>query len=170
MLLVLPFALVKKRPRIAPIPFGEGPGEGFDPFCFSFFATTDGLDFSRIILPNGDPYFAYWLVSLIPIFDRDKIQEQIFVQNKWLVKILPNSFGQSGHQSLFSKSRFVLPVGFLKKFELSVRYWQKKFLPCEIRDTANYDSSVIISDKLLKFHTNDKRIYFRDQWKKIYET
>lgn len=138
-----------------------------DPFCFSFFTTTDNLNFKKLLLADEDPYFIYWLASLVPIFDRGEVQKKIWQENNWLKEILPNVFSHSSHEEIFPRPLITLPIGFLKKFETAVRFWQKKFLPHEIGNVANQDSRVVISDQMLKFHTNDRRIYFRNTWQKI---
>ncbi|MFH1253675.1 MAG: hypothetical protein V1664_05125 [Candidatus Uhrbacteria bacterium] len=169
LLLVAPFALFKKRPHPYSTPLqprGRGWGGGADPFCFSFFTTADNLNFKNLLLPESDPYFVYWLASLMPIFDREEIQKKIWQENSWLKEILPNVFPRNIHEEIQPKHLWVLPLDFLKMFEDAARYWQQKFLPCELRDTANLDSRVVISEQMLKFHTNDRRQHFYDEWQK----
>lgn len=38
-------------------------------FCLSFFCTTDALNFSKIALPNGDPYLEAWVPRIVPVLD-----------------------------------------------------------------------------------------------------
>jgi hypothetical protein len=159
LLLVLPFVLFKKRPS------PHSP-KAVDPFCFSFFITTDHLSLEKICLPESDPYMAYWLASLVAVLDRDEIQKQLRVENKWVFDQLPNCQGQlhgwsdrpirevaSNHQS----------------FETFAKHLQTKCFPKAIKTAANLDSRVMISDSILKFHLNDRRAVFREEWKKIYE-
>lgn len=187
LLLVLPFALFKKRPiqnsttpPLSPS-FGLPPplklwrtGRGashhsttFDPFCFSFFTTEDNLNFEKLLLQDEDPYFSYWLASLVPVLDRDNLQERLWSENKWLVETLPNIFLSTKHNEISPQILPALPLNFLKFFEAPVRWLQYKFLPCELRDAANRNSCVIVSEQMLKFHTNDRRERFRDEWQKI---
>lgn len=155
LLLVTPFRLLGRRPKQTAV----------DPFCFSFFITNDDLSLEKLLLSDGDPYMAYWLVSLIPIFDRGESQNKIFEKNKWAFEILPNTFFNFSNK----KEKFFLPLGFLRIFEGQAKRFQQKFLPRQIKTAANFDSRVIISDSVLKFHLNDRRADFRDEWKKLYE-
>jgi hypothetical protein len=165
LLLVLPFAVFRKRPLnvLAPqktIP----PGRIKDPFCFSFFVTADALSLESLLLPEGDPYMAYWLASLVPIFDRGEIQKRLRGENGWLSKFLPN-IDQDSLATIVAKPSFLKT----KSFEKLAKFLQLKFLPPQIKTVANLDSRVIISDTILKFHLNDRRVHFREDWKRIYE-
>lgn len=45
----------------------------------------------------------------------------------------------------------------------SRRFQEHRFSP-EIRAFSNQDSRVVITDRMLKFHTNDRRAHYRDRW------
>ncbi|MFH1089304.1 MAG: hypothetical protein V1716_02680 [Candidatus Uhrbacteria bacterium] len=174
LLLVFPFAFLKKRP--IQNPFFPTTNHSItpslhhsitpDPFCFSFFTTEDNLNFKNLLLPDGDPYFSYWLASLVPIFDRENILEKILANNVWLKEPLPNSFSRARHSEISPRSFCFGFLSYLSFFETWFRQLQQKLLPCEIKDVANLDSKVIINDQMLKFHTNDRRVHFRDEWQK----
>jgi hypothetical protein len=212
LLLVLPFAFLKKRPIQNPFsptlhhsPLRKGfegqtitlpPSPGFggtppkasvggaplptsqglrgashhpttpDPFCFSFFTTEDNLNFKNLLLPDGDPYFAYWLASLVPVFDRGNLSSKISGDNIWLKEFLPNSFSSATHSEISPRNFCLGFLSHLSFFESWFRQLQQKLLPCEIKDVANLDSKVVINDQMLKFHTNDRRVRFRDEWQK----
>ena len=155
LLLVTPFRLLGRRPNQNKI----------DPFCFSFFVTTKNLSTEKLLLPEGDPYMAYWLSSLIPVFDRDNVHKQLKKENCWLFELLPNIQEDKITTIPNTQSEFFL----LQSFENFAKFFQNKFLPQAIKDLANLDSRVVISDSMLKFHLNDRRAYFRDEWKKLYE-
>lgn len=154
-LFVTPFRLLGRRPKQTVA----------DPFCFSFFVTDDNLSLEKLLLPDGDPYMAYWLASLVPVFDRGEIQRRLTEKNKWIFGSLPNAFSNFSNE----KNRFFLPLNFLRVFEGLAKRLQEKFFPPQIKAAANLDSRVVISDSVLKFHLNDRRAYFRDEGKKIYE-
>lgn len=166
LLLVIPFVFLKKRPPNALMSKKASPlVKTQDPFCFSFFVTSDRLSLEKLFLSDGDPYMPYWLASLVPVFDRDGIQNKIFEKNKRVFGFSPNVFLTSSN----NRKKFLLPLGFLKIFEPLARSLQKKFFPRPIKAAANLDTRVIISDSVLKFHLNDRRAWFRDEWKKLYE-
>lgn len=154
-LLVTPFRLLGRRPKQTKI----------DPFCFSFFTTQNNLFLEKLLLSESDPYMYYWLASLVPIFDRGEIQNQLMQKNKWAVDFLPNSF----FETTGAEEIGFVSFNFLKFFEKAVKRLQEKLLPLSIKTAANLDSRVIVSDVMLKFHLNDRRAHFREEWKKLYE-
>lgn len=164
-LLVVPFALFRKRPNLHPAIPSPHHSTTYDPFCFSFFVTTENLSSEKLLLPEGDPYMAYWLASLIPVFDRDNVCKYLKKENCWLFEVLPNIQKDKITTIVAIQSR---PF-FLRGLEKFAKFFQTKFLPQTIKDLSNLDSRVMISDSMLKFHLNDRRAYFRDEWKKLYE-
>ena len=158
LLVVAPFALLGKRPGAAAV----------DPFCFSFFATTDALDFSSLRLPGGDPYLAYWVRSLVPVLDREGAFDRIIVENEWTREILPNG-AHSATTRLWRKSGTECrmknvgdPVPGTGSFlERVARAIQLRRFPARIRALMNVDSRVVVNDRMLKFHENDRREEYR---------
>lgn len=161
LLLVTPFRLLGRRPKQTTV----------DPFCFSFFITEESLSLEKLLLPDGDPYMAYWLTSLVSIFDRGGIKNQLTEQNKWAFDILPNIFSAPPPFQKIPPSSLTLSPQKQKGeggwFESLAKRLQQKFLPIQIKEAANLDSRVVISDAILKFHLNDRRAYFREAWKKL---
>lgn len=124
LLMVAPFALLGKRPGATEV----------DPFCFSFFATSDAPPVSAFALPGGDPYLALWERSLVPVYRREKAQ------------VTRHAF-----QALWSV------------LEPIARKIQMRRLPMRIRRMMNADSCVVVTDQVLKFHDNDRREEYRDR-------
>lgn len=91
---------------VAPfILFGVRPGTSHrDPFCFSFFASRSALEMDHLRLKEGDHYFAFWIKSIIPLFDRDHSIELFHCSNAWTHKMLPNAVTQTAHFSSFFSS------------------------------------------------------------------
>lgn len=124
LLMVAPFALLGKRPGATEV----------DPFCFSFFATSDAPPVSSFALPGGDPYLALWERSLVPVYRRGKVQ------------VTRHKF-----QTLWSA------------IEPLARKVQMRRLPMRIKRMMNADSCVVVTDHVLKFHDNDRREEYRDR-------
>lgn len=177
LLVVLPFAILRKRPFAPHQSFGlENKNFSFkkfflgnrrqplDPFCFSVFTTSDNLNFDHLHLKPEDPGFAFWIASFLPIFDRDNIHERIQTANNLPI---PHREFRHVHESLKVRG-FSLPLSRLKIFESVVGKLQKRFLPVPLQLLANKDSRVVVSDKILKFHSNDNREACRERWKKIF--
>jgi hypothetical protein len=156
--LVTPFAFLGRRP-------GE---TNTDPFCFSFFLTTKDLNISSLALTPEDPYLALWSSSLVPVFDPDGWFERYHAANAWTRRYLPNAYARLPHEELsthpFRPFRlFRLP----RLFNTIARRLQERKFPKTIRDLANRDSCVVVSDRMLKFHENDRREEYRKRWESV---
>lgn len=151
--MVLPFLL-----------FGVRPGSSDqDPFCFSFFTTSKALAMDHLRLKEGDHYFAFWLKSMVPMFDHDHHFDRLQDENTWADRVLPNASSRSIHPLHRSSSPFPSFPSFppLESFHRSL---QRKRFPIAIRNLANKDSRVVISDDMLKFHETDRRAEFENAY------
>ncbi|MCX6715172.1 MAG: hypothetical protein NTX72_05165 [Candidatus Uhrbacteria bacterium] len=151
---------------VAPfIALGKRPGaSNEDPFCFSFFATSSALAMNHLRLKEGDHYFAFWLKSLVPMVDHDGYLQKLQEENAWADHVLPNASSRRIHPHHASKQiPSIIPhTGFLESFYRSVSH--KRF-PLAIRNLANKDSRVVISDDMLKFHETDRRAEFEHSYR-----
>ncbi len=149
--LVAPAALLRTRP-----------GEGEDPFCFSFFASESATDLSSLRLSDGDPYFAYWVASLVPVVFDVSAWRAFHAANAWVREELPHAFPRVPHPRLAVRRRsFLFPRGM---FESLLRAFQKKRLPRALSERANQGTDIVITDEILKFHDMDRRAEYRDAW------
>jgi hypothetical protein len=152
---VLPFALLGRRPHT-----GKS-----DPFCLSFFATTDALQMEGLCLER-DRYMAYWIKSLVPVMDKDGCLDKLQQENRWVETFLPNaSVRQMHHRHV--PINLPSPILQPKVLEPIFRSIQRRRLPLELRDMANTDTRVVVTDDVLKFHVNDRREHFRDQFEAL---
>ena len=51
-------------------------------FCLSFFITEETLDFSSIAIEQ-DIYLAYWIETLVPIYDKNQCLKNFRAANNW---------------------------------------------------------------------------------------
>ncbi len=158
LLVVMPFALLGKRPGATSI----------DPFCFSFFATTGSLDFSSLRLEGGDPYLAYWVRSLVPVMDRGGVFDRILAENEWTREALMNV--ETARRSPLTpppnekgKRNGGGPSFVATILERLAKTIQLRRFPPKIRALMNVDTRVVVSDRMLKFHENDRREEYRDK-------
>ncbi len=153
--MVVPFILLGSRP--------DAHNESNDPFCFSFFADTSELKMQHLSLDEKDYYFAFWLKSLVPVFDRDAVFVQLAEQNKWVDRLLPNAKMRVAHHLHKPQHvpAFIRHLGFVEPL---YRRLQHKRFPESIQSIANKDSRVVINDHILKFHDNDRREQFRQEF------
>lgn len=163
LLLVSPFAFFGNRPSLSHI------SKKADPFCFSFFCTSDALSLEWLQWNKDDYYLPYWIKSVVPIFDRAEVTAQLKMQNKWADRLLPNVSSRAAHpvHKPVALKSIPIPLGILEPF---FRWVQRNRFPPVLRELANRDSRVVISDQMLKFHENDRRLEFIQKFQTIYET
>jgi len=132
-------------------------------FCLSFFITESAMNFERIALLPRDPYLAFWISTLHPIFGRD-VFLRLAEKNRNFVKKnagIPLLFLEKIREEPKKRPFF---QRFLEKiFEKQWEYVLKKiFLPRAIRKKRKLkdDSGIILSEHILKFHNSDKRKEF----------
>lgn len=145
--------------------------------CLSFYATNDGLDLSKIKISDPDIYLTYWMENLIPVYDPNNTLRKIKYKNQWAKKSLPNS--NENYQTLY---RWAVVDSKLSKAVRS--FFEKTWTGAygnliekqakEIQQTKmklNFTNpnkenklGVIINDNMLKFHENDRREQYRDEW------
>ena len=152
LLAVTPFKVLKLRP-----------GDGKDhPLCFSFFLSDTSLSLESLQCTQNDHYLAYWVQSLIPIFDRDGAFNELKHSNTWARNIVSLSYEntQHGDRSEVREEPALGVPGFVEKVS---RRLQRHRFPQVVTQLANRDSRVVVSDAMLKFHTNDRREFFKEQ-------
>jgi len=139
-----------------------------DAVCLSYFITDDALDISSQALPGGDPYFRHWFLQLVPLVD-DGVGE-------WLWKM--NATLRARHP--FAR-RWSIPPDFkvhIPRFRLWTprlceslsKKFQLRWFPDAIKHRMNQDTTVIVTDKALKFHVDDGRGTYRQRHAEICRT
>ncbi|MDA1038135.1 MAG: hypothetical protein O2877_00420, partial [bacterium] len=158
LLSVTPFMIARARP-------GE---RSENPLCFSFFLSDTSLNVQSLSMPEKDPYLTYWAASIIPLFDRDGAFDEFQKANSWMREVLPTAHSQTPHPD-----RSIEPSGVTRRvpfiFEKISRKLQHRRFPQVITQMANRDSRVVISDAMLKFHSNDRRELFRERHESLCE-
>jgi len=145
--------------------------------CLSFFVTDDALDFSSIRWGEPDIYLIYWLTQLIPVYDPETLLRTIQQSNAWVRDYLPHGFSPYLLHKNVRAVDHACSKFFKNFFEKAwhgtygdILEQQAKHIQ-ELKMKQNYDSvkdahdtRVIISDRMLKFHENDRRAYYRELW------
>jgi len=146
--------------------FGRRPGATTeDPFCFSFFATTKMLALDSLRLKEGDHYLAFWLKSLVPIFDAENFLGTIRQQNIWADRMLPHVSLRPIHRQHQPSVPRIFSIPSFGLSEFVYRFISRRRFPKHIRERANLDSTIVISDEMLKFHEKDRRAEFEGLFK-----
>ncbi len=138
--------------------------------CLSFFVSEDGLNLQPAVLGEEDVYFHFWLATLLPLYDQGGYYQKFLAANKWLKNYLPNS-----QEYILNQRRMVRPsFSLIKKIlelhpnwlEKFYKYWQLKLLNKKLKALMNQGTSVMVSDKILKFHPIDKRKEYGELWRR----
>lgn len=147
------------------------PKQSQDRICLSFFLSRFDVDLSGLLLSSGDPYFAYWLDMLVPVFGDPKQFDALRNANPWFRRQLPNAAGAYGSDR---RRVFASPIStaFQRCFEVAIAWMepllrrvQLGLLPKELSRLLNIDSRVVANESVLKFHANDRRQFFVDRFR-----
>ncbi|MDP3043629.1 MAG: hypothetical protein Q8N21_04470 [bacterium] len=140
----------------------------------------------RALERGRDVYFIYWLAGLKPVYNKAGIYEKFMEANGWIKEYLPNWQGpfchsrglqhsrkRVGNPGVNRKNLFVpLTPGFpvklgmtvIKQLEQKAKKLQLELLPADLKKIMNKDTRVVINDKILKLHSNDRREEYRRKW------
>lgn len=145
LLTVLPMIIFRQRP-------GETQQ---DPVDLSFFASEQALDFSKLKFADSDPYMSVWLRTLVPVYEQEVgIFNNFLAQNSWAKEDLPNS--KLTKRAFRQRAQITKKLPIFISEKLAKKLQLKKF-PADIILHQNIDSTIVVSDELLKFHKNDRR-------------
>jgi hypothetical protein len=145
-----------------------------DKICLSFFIAEDSMCLKDLMLSDEaggkDAYFIYWLSGLKPIYEIGGWYEKLIEKNLWLKNYLPNweatkplapkKDGSALFRLLKNTASFLF-----SPFEPLARIIQKKIMPPDMKILMNKDTRVVISDKIIKTHINDRRELYRKLWR-----
>lgn len=149
-----------------------------DRVCLSFFITDDNLNLEPIALKGApDIYLVYWIAQLIPLINRDQTLEKFWQANNWIVKYLPNFHFENQlpdyHQikvcpvleTCRQFCEYIMSgyLGNVKENFLRLVQLRKMSKNLKSRQFEG-GTSVIINNKMLKFHEEDRREYYRKRW------
>lgn len=133
-----------------------------DAVCLSYYISDEILDLSNHMLTPDDPYYRYWFLSMLPLFD-DGISAELWRQNESIHRFHPRAETWMLSPDLAIRiPRWRIPP--FSWFELIARKLQLSWFPKRIRERMNRDTSVIVTDQALKFHVEDGREEYRRKY------
>jgi hypothetical protein len=147
-----------------------------DKLCLSFYTTENYLDLAPIKILTDDIYLIYWLATLMPVYEQDNFYDKFVHANSWLKKYLPNwqpkvlGYRYRVEDSNFSAKISRFKEKFLGKFlgdkaEKWAYNWQYAKMSQKKKDLAvSKHNWVVINDKMLKLHENDRRQEYLDKF------
>lgn len=147
--------------------------------CLSFYIDEENLNLKNISVVPEDIYLGFWLATLLPIYDPDKIGQKMVSANTWVKNLLPNLSDKLSpyikevkNGPLKRNLKKILQkmwVGgygdLMEKQAKEAQLTKMKFSP---QDFQNKAPGVIVSDSMLKFHENDRRREYWEKWKSRY--
>lgn len=145
--------------------------------CLSFYLSDNHLNLKDVAIEKPDIYLMYWLAQLIPVFDPSNIYKKIKSQNKWVLNFVPRAFGKytllnrwKVEEGGFSKAvnNFFEKVwgtaygDFLESQAKTIQLNKMKKNLTSVQGEP--DTRVVVSDSMLKFHENDRRVEYKQCW------
>jgi len=132
-----------------------------DKICLSFYISEENLNLDNLQMANGDPYFFFWLRSLVLLYNKDKVYEKFLVAN-----CLPLS--EISAQSLDSVPAVKQKTAGLNKtfnyFERVAQKIQLIVMSPALKKAMNNSIGVVISDNILKLYLHDKRLEYAEKY------
>ncbi|MEW6610214.1 MAG: hypothetical protein AB1352_01095 [Patescibacteria group bacterium] len=167
-------ALLGLRPSLKR--FGAKKEERRDKIDLTFFLSEDALDISPLALPGSDPsyptdpYLMYWLLQMVPLWDRGGVYERLWSENATLRAPVPYAipYRTSSLRRVSGRGRAVQAffewLGGRQWIERLSRRVQYAILPRRLREEAKRRQGVVLDEHILKFHDHDRREEYRERW------
>lgn len=145
-----------------------------DRICLSFYLSETNADTRPLLLPDGDPYFAFWLAQLVPMFDVGGWQT-LKRANSWLTSIMPHAW-QDRPKPVLTDTPWTKWVRETREFFLynwfgdQIENYLKSAQNLKMRMNRESlqdhpDNRVVISINTVKVHESDRREEYRQKFK-----
>lgn len=116
-----------------------------DKLCLSFYISDDFLNLDSLKIEPEDPYFDYWLKTMVLLYNKKRTYENFLLANN--LQGAPASFKDQ-------------PVGkrsnILDYLEKIVKKWQLKIMPEPLKLVLESSKGKFINDKILKLYWRDR--------------
>ncbi len=145
--------------------------------CLSFYLSENNLSLQSLAIER-DIYLQYWIALLIPVYDPDQLHARMLMDNAWVSETLPfacTPYTAASHIRVNDTvwGRFVQRV-FSLQFLLSLwrvgemvtKRLQLWWMKDKLARAREIQTAVIVSDSMLKFHEEDRRVLYRDEWER----
>lgn len=143
--------------------------------CLSFYVDADHLNIETYKVHEQDIHYSFWVTQMYPLYDsktengtfEDYKKENQWVENEfvfspWLQPIMKRTIQLRPYQrilqKIFSAASF---------FESTLRRVQLRIMPKKLTGAAATGSTVVLSDTILKLHTNDNRLDIQNRWEAL---
>jgi hypothetical protein len=145
--------------------------------CLSFYLSEKSLDLAGVRVADDDIHFAFWIHQMLPVFDPGHIYDLFLQANSWTKKYLPHisvaalrfyarpviesvlgSWWKRAWETMWAGGYGDLINQESKKIQLSKMKFSSR------RSEPKTGTGVVISDDMLKFHEEDTRLRYRQEW------
>lgn len=134
-------------------------------YCLSFYRADESFDLSPLQIKPADPYLAFWAATLMPIWGN--VRKELIIANRWVKAYFPNL--EMDFPRLKKKLTWCekLLGGHLGNFlEKRLKHWQLKRIRSKMQSNYTEKTSVVADEHILKFHENDRRREYWQEWQK----
>jgi hypothetical protein len=139
-------------------------------FCLSFFITSNSLNLEKLQIKPEDPYLAFWMIQLKPIYGeavyrRFKSENEPWLKNYGLhfQKEESLAFDSGKAPRVKTALEWILGGRFGDAIENFLKNTLKRKTLSSMKELGP-KSSVIVNDSMLKFHNNDRRQEYYEKW------
>ena len=136
-----------------------------DAVCLSFWVDDSALDLAPLMLDGDDPYFRFWFLSLLPLYD-DGVSVDLWETNVAIRSRHPHARVWIPSPDLRVKKP-LLRFPRLAFLDPIVRRLQERTFSPILKKIRNTGTRVVITPHVLKFHAEDGRTAFRDRYREI---
>ncbi len=157
-----------------------------DTICLSFFVADNALNLEPLQEPTlitkwpYDMYLRFWIHQLTVLYDSTVCYQEFITQNMWCRDFLPHAIFPvtvaRRKVAVGRGARILKRVGewmFGGKLGLFVEQrleaFQRAHLPRFLQKKLGCGTDVVVNSGVLKFHDNDKRIWFAKEFVRRYE-
>jgi len=132
-----------------------------DKICLSFYISEGNLNLDNLQIVDGDPYFFFWLRSLVLLYNKDKVYEKFLVANRLSFSEV---FGQLADNMPVTEQKIVAPSQMLNFFEQEARKIQLIVMSPALKKAMNNSIGVVINDNIIKLYLQDKRLEYAEKY------
>lgn len=153
--------------------------ETVNKICLSFYVSDSSLNLADLVITEPDIGFMYWVVQFVAVYDPDGLQVNILQQNQWIKKYLPNAFAASAMGSRFKvednrwaklwRNSWQRAWGgaYGHLVERQAKAIQRAKMRRNLHSVQDEpDTRVVVSDEVLKFHEQDRRLQYKEEWER----
>ncbi|MFH1145897.1 MAG: hypothetical protein V1707_02965 [bacterium] len=137
-----------------------------DKLCLSFWMSDDNLSVERFALLDGDPYLAWWVSQVYPMLD-DGVYREWWIANQWIKEYIQQPMPVLPSQRYSVQPSLLMSFSWPHWLELFFRSLpiQKSLFLKRYKDRMKVHGSIVITDNVLKLHDNDRREFYRGNWR-----